>query len=111
MKNKSFNITNIPKKNEYQKVALKLHYSNRDLYDLASLAESDMNWMHTALSEIQLKIKQIQTKHPNIKHHFNGLEKILEMYVYLAENRQQYHADEAQKHALEFQANKKVEIL
>ena len=101
----------MPKNNQSKKICVKRNYTNRDLLDLASLAESDMEWMHTALSEVQLKIKQIKAEHPSIEYHFNRLEKVLEMYVYLAENRQQYHSDEAEKYELESEINKKVAIL
>ncbi len=94
-------------------------YDAGDLCDLASLAESDMDWMHTALFDVKIKIAQIKEnlikQNPSIEYAFCDVEKILEMYVYLAENRQQHHAKEAEKFGAllqaESEANKKVVTL
>lgn len=91
-------------------------YHSADMHDLASMAESDMDWMYTALFDVKLRVAQLKKdliqRHPNTEYAFHSLEKILEIYVYLADNRQQYHTEEAQKfEALllaEFEANKKA---
>ena len=45
------NSTNTPKK-----------YDAGDMHDLASLAESDMNWMCTAISHIRKEVMKLKKK-------------------------------------------------
>ena len=86
-----------------------------DLYDLALLAENDMDWMRTALFDVQQRVaylkKDVTQRYPNTESMFHQVETVLDMHVYLAENRQQYHSDEAEKYELESEINKKVAIL
>ena len=90
-------------------------YDAGDMHDLAFMGEADMDWMSTALSDVQLKVKQIKkdlmARYPNAEYHFSDLEKVLEMFVYLAEDRCRYHEKEAEKFREEFEANKKAVTL
>ncbi|QOW46560.1 MULTISPECIES: hypothetical protein [Acinetobacter] len=90
-------------------------YNAGDMHDLASMAECDMDWMSTALSDVQLKVKQIKkdlmARYPNAEYHFSDLEKVLEMFVYLAEDRCRYHEKEAERFREEYEANKKAVTL
>ncbi|WP_173910049.1 hypothetical protein [Acinetobacter sp. Marseille-Q1618] len=85
-------------------------YDAGDMLDLASMAECDMGWMSTALSDVQLKVKQIKkelmARNPSAEYHFSDLEKVLEMFVYLAEDRCSYHEKEAEKLREEWESAK-----
>ena len=99
------NSTNTPKK-----------YDASDMHDLASLAESDMNWMCTAISHIRKEVMKLNKLAESGKevsqYHFSELVTHLDMYEYLADDRRHYHAKEAEvynaKWEAEKQANKKA---
>lgn len=84
-----------------------------DLYHLATLANCDMDWMQVAIEDTKLrvaKIKEDLTKHyPNAEYHFRALEKVLEMYSYLVDDRTRHYEEEAERIGL--LANKKAVTL
>ncbi len=86
-----------------------------DLYDLALLAENDMDWMRTALFDVQQRVaylkKDVTQRYPNTESMFHQVETVLDMHVYLAENRQQSYTELVDKYKTELKTNKKVEIL
>ena len=55
------NSTNTPKK-----------YDAGDMYDLASLAESDMNWMCTAISHIRTEVVKLNKLAESFKDPYTG---------------------------------------
>ena len=87
-------------------------YDAGDVTDAHSLAESDMQWMSTALTHVNKKIKRIHDLAKNgeilSQHHFSELITHLDMYEYLADARLHYHAKEAKAHEDEWEANKKA---
>ena len=84
-----------------------------DLYDLATLANCDMDWMRTAIEDTRLRVarikKDLAAHYPAAQYHFHELEKVLEMYTYLADNRTGYYEEEVKR--IELEANKKAVAL
>lgn len=85
-------------------------YDAGDMYDLASLAESDMNWMCTAISHIRTEVMKLNKLAESGKevsqYHFSELVTHLDMYEYLAENRHHNHAEGAKAYEQELENTK-----
>ena len=78
-------------------------YDAGDMYDLASLAESDMNWMHTAIDRIRrdfIKLSMDLQQKGVHSCHFDELKTALEMYSYLAEEHHSYHAEMSEQYEI-----------
>ena len=90
------NSTNTPKK-----------YDAGDMLDLATLAECDMDWMYTALVDVRLRVARIKeeltARDVNAQYHFHTLEKVLEMYEYIAEDRTRCHEQQAEAYKEELE--------
>ncbi|MCF7642939.1 MULTISPECIES: hypothetical protein [Acinetobacter] len=93
------NSTNTPKK-----------YDASDMHDLASLSESDMNWMCTAISHIRKEVMKLNKLAESGKevsqYHFSELVTHLDMYEYLAEDRHRNHAKGAEAYKTEWEKMK-----
>lgn len=78
-------------------------YDAGDIADIYSCTESDMQWMNTAISHIRNEIKKLNTLvlggEAITQYHFTDLIHHIDMYEYLAENRLEYHAEEAERYA------------
>ncbi|WMG19286.1 hypothetical protein [Acinetobacter johnsonii] len=85
-------------------------YDVSDMHDLASLAESDMNWMCTAISHIRKEVMKLNKLAESGKevsqYHFSELVTHLDMYEYLADTRLSYHASEAGRYSEELEKMK-----
>ena len=91
---KIINSTNTPKK-----------YDAGDMHDIQSLAEYDMNWMHTAIDRIRRDFIDLSKKLQKQGVHqiyFDDLRTVLDMYSYLAEERHAYHAEMAKQYEEEW---------
>ena len=92
------NSTNTPKK-----------YDAGDMHDIQSLAEYDMNWMHTAIDRVRRDFLDLSKKlqQQGIHScHFDELKTALEMYSYLAEERHNYHAEMSEQYEKEWRNTK-----
>ena len=80
-------------------------YDAVDMCDLALLAQSDLNWLTIALTDVRKRVNELKEefieKNPINHHYFMTLEKILEMYEFIAEEREQDHARLAEKYEKE----------
>ncbi|MEF9993656.1 MAG: hypothetical protein RSA22_05585 [Acinetobacter sp.] len=80
-------------------------YDAGDLADAYSLAESDMQWMNTAITHVNREIKRLHAlaKDGEIltQYHLSELITHLDMYEYLADTRFNYHAKQAKTYELE----------
>ena len=85
-------------------------YDAGDMYDLASLCESDMSWMCTAISHIRtevIKLNKLAESGKEVsQYHFSELVTHLDMYEYLAENRHHNHAEGAKAYEQEWENTK-----
>lgn len=72
-------------------------YDAADMYDLASLAECDMQWMNVAIADIKKRIKELKKDLGINATGFYALDNILDMYQYLADTRLNYHMGEAER--------------
>ena len=90
-------------------------YDAGDMSDAYSLAESDMQWMSTAISHARKEVKRLNALAENgeliTEHHFFELISHLDMYEYLADDCRNYHAKEAESYSAEWEANKKAVAL
>ena len=90
-------------------------YDANDLNWAHAVAESDMQWMNTAITHVKKEIKKLHTLAKNgeaiSQYHFSELLTHLEMYEYLADDRLNYHAKEAESYNAELEANKKAATL
>ena len=86
-------------------------YDAISMYDLASLAESDMRWMEVAITDIKKRIKELKKDLGINATGFHALDNILDMYEYLAENRLNHYGEEAEAYKAEWEANKKAVTL
>lgn len=81
-----------------------------DVSDAYSLAESDMQWMSTAISHTKKEIKKLHDLAKSgavvTQYHFGELMQHLEMYEYLAENRHHSHAQLAEEYTQKYDAAK-----
>ena len=72
------------------------------MYDLSTLAQSDLGWMSVALTDVRKRVnelkKELVEKNPINKHYFMALEKILEMYEFIAEEREKDYISHAEKY-------------
>ena len=96
------NSTNAPKK-----------YDAGDMYDIQSLAEHDMNWMHTAIDRVRRDFIDLSKKLQKQGVHscyFDELKTALEMYEYLAEDRHRNHAKGAEAYKAEWEKTKGGEV-
>ena len=92
------NSTNTPKK-----------YDAGDMYDIQSLAEYDMNWMHTAIDRVRRDFLDLSKKLQQQGVHscyFDELKTTLEMYSYLAEERHNYHVEMSEQYEQEWENTK-----
>ena len=82
-------------------------YDAGDMHDLASLAACDMDWMYTALVDVRLRVARIKqeltARDVNAQYHFHTLEKVLEMYEYIAEDRTRCHEQQAEAYKEEWE--------
>lgn len=86
-------------------------YTASDLYDAHSLAESDLSWMATALESLRKEIKRVKTHMIETGHYYDQLgqlEKLADMYSYLADDRCNTHAGLAAEFDLEVNAEIKL---
>ncbi|RZG87394.1 hypothetical protein [Acinetobacter venetianus] len=83
-------------------------YDAGDMYDIQSLAESDMYWMHTALDQVRhriIKLKKTLQEQCNVHEcYFDELETLSNMYSYLAEERHRHHAEMAEQYEKEWKS-------
>jgi uncharacterized protein YigA (DUF484 family) len=81
------------------------NYDAGDLSNAYSLAESDMQWMNTAITHVNREIKRLHALAENgailTQHHLSELITHLDMYEYLADTRKHYHAKQAETYELE----------
>ena len=98
------NSTNTPKK-----------YDVSDMHDLASLSESDMNWMCTAISHIRKEVMKLNKLAESGKevsqYHFSELVTHLDMYEYIAAHRLSHYSEKAEVYDAKMEENKKAESL
>ena len=88
------NSTNAPKK-----------YDAGNMHDIQSLAEHDMNWMHTAIDRVRRDFIDLSKKLQKQGVHscyFDDLRTDLDMYSYLAEERHAYHEKTAKQYEQEW---------
>lgn len=80
-------------------------YDAGDLNDAYSLAECDMQWMSTAISHVRKEIRRLNKLAEDgeevTQYHFSELITHLDMYEYIADDRQRYHADQAEAYEAE----------
>ncbi|MFH3773824.1 hypothetical protein WAI13_00260 [Acinetobacter baumannii] len=77
-------------------------YDAIDMHDLASLAESDMQWMSVAIKDIRKRLKEIKSELGNNNVlGFYDLEHVVDMYQYIAENRLHHYSDETEAYETE----------
>ncbi|EOA3793186.1 TPA: hypothetical protein JI136_09520 [Acinetobacter baumannii] len=82
-------------------------YDASDMHNLASLAESDMNWMSVAITDIKKRIKEIKSELGNNNVlGFYDLEHVVDMYQYIAENRLHHYSDETEAYQAEWEKMK-----
>ena len=86
-------------------------YDAINMYDLASLAECDMQWMNVAITDIKKRIKELKKDLGINATGFYALDNILDMYQYLAENRLNHYEEEAEAYKAEYEDNKKAVTL
>lgn len=90
-------------------------YNAGDLTDAYSLAECDLQWMSTAITDARIRVKKLKAEltelNASAEYYFYGLEQVLEMYEYLADDRRHYHAKEAEAYKVKWEANKKAVTL
>ena len=92
--------------NQIKKPTVKTHDVG-DMLDLATLAECDMDWMYTALVDVRLRVaklkEELTARDVNAQYHFHMLEKVLEMYEYVAEDRTRCHEQRAEAYKKEWE--------
>ena len=84
-------------------------YDAGDMYDLASLATYDMNWMSTAINRIRcdfIKLRKDLQQQGVHSVYFDELQTFLEMYSYLAEERHSRHAKMSEQYEKEWRNTK-----
>ena len=80
-------------------------YDAGDMHVIQSLAEYDMNWMHTAIDRIRrdfIDLSKNLQKQGIHQIYFDDLRTVLDMYSYLAEERHAYHAEMAKQYEKEW---------
>lgn len=82
-------------------------YDAGDLADAYSIAENDMQWMNTAISFVRKEIRKLnelaKAGEEVTQHNFTNLIHHIDMYEYIAETRQDYHAEEAERYSKEWE--------
>lgn len=82
-------------------------YDAGDMHDLASLAESDLNWSAFAIQDTRARVialkKQITEKYADAQYYFHSLEIALEVYEYAIDDRYNHHAEEAERYSKEWE--------
>ncbi len=82
-------------------------YNARDMADAHALAGSDLNWILYAFTDVQIRLsqlkEQLQTRYNVHEVHFAELDTFVEIYEYLLETRQNFHAGKAQSYANEWE--------
>lgn len=84
-------------------------YDAGDMYDIQSLAEYDMNWMHTAIDRVRrdfLNLSKNLQQQGIHSCYFDELKTVLDMYSYLAEDRHRNHAKGAEAYKAEWEKMK-----
>ena len=96
--------------NSMQDISVKV-YSVKDMHDLASLAECDMQWMNTAIEHVKKELKKLLDECVVPGHQLSDLMTHLDMYEYIALSRLGHYSDKAMEYGAEIDANKKAESL
>ena len=96
--------------NSMQDISVKV-YSVKDMRDLASLAECDMQWMNTALEHVKKELRNLLGECAVPGHQLSELMTHLDMYEYIALNRLSHYSDKTMEYETEMGANKKAESL
>ena len=85
-------------------------YNASHLEDAYGIAESDLSWSVTALSDLNYKFRQLKTNIQNAHHvsdaYFEDMQEFLHMYEYLIESRHSYHQAQAKQYQQEWEAAK-----
>ena len=84
-------------------------YDAGDMHDIQSLAEYDMNWMHTAIDRVRcdfIKLRKDLQQQGVHSVYFDELQTFLEMYSYLAEERHSRHAKMSEQYEKEWRNTK-----
>lgn len=85
-------------------------YDAGDMHNLASLAESDLDWMSTAITDIRIRITKIKddltARDIDAQYHFHTLERVLGMYEYLAEDRARCYEGHSKEYKTEWESSK-----
>ena len=82
-------------------------YDAGEMADAYSLAESDMQWMSVAITDIKKRLKEIKSKLGNNNVlGFYDLEHVVDMYQYIAENRLHHYSDETEAYQAEWEKMK-----
>lgn len=85
-------------------------YDAGDMHNLASLAENDLDWMSTAITDIRIRIAKIKddltARDVDAQYHFHTLERVLSMYEYLAEDRARCYDENSKKYKTEWESSK-----
>ena len=90
------------------------NYNAGDMLDAYSFAESDMQWMSVAITDIKARLTEINKQLDADKVSVLGMHQfkhILDMYEYIVEERQHFHSAEAEQYRAEWEANKKAVAL
>ena len=81
------------------------------LWDAHSIAESDLTWCDTAISDLRVKFKDHKDymikAYGAHETHFAQIETFLEMYEHLIDDRLKYHKGEAASYKAEFRGDDK----
>ena len=87
-------------------------YTTGDMLDAYSLAESDMQWMRVAITDVKKRLRDIKRELGDKGViGFYDLEHIVDMYQYIAECRLHHYSGEAEAYQAEWDADKKAVIL
>lgn len=82
-------------------------YDAGEMADAYSLAESDMQWMSVAITDIRKRLKEIKSKlGDNNVLGLHDLEHVVDMYQYIAENRLHHYSEEAEAYVAEWEKMK-----
>lgn len=93
----------------HSKNSIPKNYDAGDLYDAHVLAETDMQWMSVAITDIKSRLRNVkkELEHTNIVGLY-ALENVIEMYEYIAECRFNCHSSQSEYFKKEHEANKKA---
>ena len=87
-------------------------YNSLDMYDMATLAQADLEWLSIALTDVRKRVAEVKKEvteiAPSSQYRFKTLEKILEMYEFIAEEREQHHVNEAHAYKKELEDDGQV---